>query len=164
MLSDLACRQDRQGPTGMPPWIREKGSFVVVDFLMRKASGISSHSLTENKRKGKKTNPKPKTTDLLLFCWEIGNSCHGNHSWLIPTVRNRSCSVASYNFHVSNKTGDPLYYIRLAFIKRFKINNYKRISYKLPTTLWHRLLNYQRVWVLACVCVCSCMCMCPFFQ
>lgn len=153
MLSDLACRQDRQGPSGMPPWIREKGSFVVVDFLMRKASGISSHSLTEKKRKGEKNPPTTKKTDLLLFCWEIGNSCHGNHSWLIPTVRNRRCSVASFNFHVSNKTGDPLYYIRLAFIKRFKINNYKRISYKLPTTLWHRLLNYQRVGAGVCMCV-----------
>lgn len=39
----------------MPPWIREKGSFVVVDFLTRKANEISSHSLTEKKRKGKKT-------------------------------------------------------------------------------------------------------------
>lgn len=116
------------------------------------------------KEKNRKKNPDNQNTDLLLFCREIGNSCHGNHSRLIPTVRYRSCSVASYNFYVSNKTGDPLYYIRLAFIKRFKINNYKRISYKLPTTLWHRLLNYQRVWVLVCVCVCSCVCMCPFFQ
>lgn len=164
MLSDLACRQDRQGPSGMPPWIREKGSFVVVDFLTRKANEISSHSLTEKKRKGKKTPTIKKKPDLLKFCWAIGNSCHGNHSQLIPAVRNRSCSVASRNFYVSNKTGDPLYYIRLAFIKRFKINNYKRISYKLPTTLWHRLLNYQRVWVLVCVCVCSCVCMCPSFQ
>lgn len=112
----------------MPPWIREKGSFVVVDFLMRKANGISS--LTEKKRTGK----KPLTTKKQKYR-EIGNSRHGNHSRLIPTVRYRSCSVASYNFYVSNKTGDPLYYIRLAFIKRFKINNYKRISYKLPTTL-----------------------------
>lgn len=121
-----------------------------VDFLMRKANGISSHSLTEKKKEKQEKKPQPnQKPDLLIFCWEIGNSCHESYLCLIPTVRNRNCSVASYNFYVSNKTGDPLYCIRLAFIKRFKINNYKRISYKLPTTLWHRLLNYQRV----CVCV-----------
>lgn len=44
----------------MPPWIREKGSFVVVDFLMRKANEISSHSLTEKKRKQKKKKKRKK--------------------------------------------------------------------------------------------------------
>lgn len=131
-----------------------------VDFLMRKANGIRSHNLAEKKERKKKTQLKPY---LLLFYWEIGNYYCGNYLWLIPTVGNRSCSVGSYSFHVSNKTGGPLYYIRLAFIKRFKVNNYKRISYKLPTTLWHRLLNYS-VCGYVCVCVCSCVCMCSFFQ
>lgn len=162
MLSDLACRQDHQGPSGMPPWIREKGSFVVLRISWW-GKQVESAAIALRKRKRKKEKPT-KIPDLLLFCWGVGYSCGGNYLPLIPTVRNRGCSVASYNFYVSNKTGDPLYYIRLAFIKRFKINNYKRISYKLPTTLWHRLLNYQRVWVPVCVRVCSCVCMCPFFQ
>jgi len=109
----------------------DQGGWLVcstVDFLMRKAIGISSHSLTEKKRK-KKT---PISVIILLrnrefMSWEL--------FMVDSSFRNRSCSVASYNFHISNKTGDPLYCIRLAFIKRFKINNYKRISYKLPTAL-----------------------------
>lgn len=51
----------------MPPWIREKDSFVVVDFLMRKANGISSHGLTEKKRKGKKTPDNKKK----LICYHF---------------------------------------------------------------------------------------------
>lgn len=161
MLSDLACRQDHQGPSGMPPWIREKGLFVVLWISWWGKQTESAVIASQKRRKKKKKQPNQKP-DLLVFCWEIGNWCHGNYLCLIPTVRNRNRSVASYNFYVSNKTGDPLYCIRLAFIKRFKINNYKRISYKLPTTLWHRLLNYQRVYV--CVCLCLCVFMCPFFQ
>lgn len=134
-----------------------------VGFLMRKANRISSHSPTEKKRKEqnktKQNNPnKQPKLNLLLFCWKLENLCCGDYSWLIPAVRNRSCSLAFCKFYVPNKTGDPLYYIRLAFIKRFKINNYKRISYKLPTTLWHRLLNYQRVWVCVYVCARACAC------
>lgn len=51
----------------MPPWIREKGSFVVVDFLMRKANEISSHSLTEKKRRGKKTTDNQKTRSVIIL-------------------------------------------------------------------------------------------------
>lgn len=141
----------------------DKGEGLVcstVGFLEKKTNGISSHSPWKKKWKEKEKNPKPnyQNPDLLLFCWEIGNSCYGNHLRLIPAVRNRSCSVASYNFYICSKIGDPLYYKRLAFIKRFKINNYKRINYKLPTTLWHRLLNYQRVWVRVYVCTHVCAC------